>query len=834
MNLQGSKVGPIRIETLLGRGGMGEVYLGFDEILERKVAVKTIRAENRLSRRAKGRFLREARLLSRLGHPAICQVYNLIETPEADFLVLEYVEGKTLRTLAAEGLDDATRLRLSEKIAAALAVAHRERIVHRDLKADNVMITPAGEVKILDFGIARSVEEESAPLFPELDLPDFSVSPEPPPPLPRPDPREPQVTQIFWPGANQTPRPVRPEEADLTHLGLVVGTARAMSPEQAAGDRVTEASDLYSLGILLQELFTGQRAYAEGGAAETVMRVLRAETRPIAGLDPELTALIRELESLDPHRRPSAEETARRLRELIDKPQRLRRRRWRRGVIAGSFLFLLAVLLVVSVLAWTAVRAREEANRRRQQAEALIGFMIGDLQPRLGAVGRLDILNEVGRRALAYFGAVPESQLSDTELYQRVIAIRQIGEVRREQGQLPAAIAALRRSTELSRQLVARDPAREDWELAYLDASTWLGQALLEQGDGAAAFAIWTQTRERIRRQLRRQPRQPLWLSQLGIAEHNLGTVLELRGDLAGALAAYQRSLALQRQVSALEPGDLEHQAALAATLAFVSNNLERQGDLAAALRERRAHLAIQERLAALAPEDQVKRRDLAIARGFVAGLLVVLGEREEARRLFESGLETIGELTRRDAQNRELRRWLGAFHSTLGWVSSEDGDFTAARRELDIALPLFESLVAEDPSNVDWQLQRGVALNRRAAAELESDPSRARASARAALAILEPLAESLDDAQKGYAAQAAVTLGHAEQRLGNSQAAHAAWEKALALLAPCAQPWTHWRILQPAIAALDALGRDEEARPLVERLQRSGAQLRERPQPQG
>lgn len=817
MNRPDSKVGPIRIEALLGRGGMGEVYLGFDEILERKVAVKTIRPENRLSRRAKGRFLREARLLSRLGHPAICQVYNLIETPDADYLVLEYVEGQTLRQLAGEnggeGLDEAARLRLSEKIAAALAVAHRERIVHRDLKADNVMITPTGEVKILDFGIARSLEEESGAPFPELDLPE--VSPE--------IPQAPEVTQIFWPGARQTPKPARPEEADLTHLGLVVGTARAMSPEQAAGERVTEASDLYSLGILLQELFTGERAYPEGGVAETVARVLRAETRPLAGLDPELAALIRELESLDPRSRPSAEETARRLRELIDKPQRLRRQRWRRRAIAGSFLLLLAVLTVVSVLAWTAVRAREEANRRRQQAEALIGFMIDDLQPRLAAVGRLDILNEVGRRALAYFGAVPESELSDTELYQRVIAIRQIGEVRREQGQLPAAIAAFRRSVELGRQLVARDPAHQSWELAYLDSSTWLGQTLLEQGDVAGAFAIWSQARERVRRQLDRQPEHPHWLSQMAIAEHNVGTVLELRGDLAGALAAYQRSLALQRKVSALEPGDLEHQAALSATLAFVSTSLERQGDLAAALRERRAHLAIQEKLAALAPEDQVKRRDLATARGFLAGLLVVLGEREEARRLFESGLETIGELARRDPQNRELRRWLGAFHSSLGWISTEDGDFAAARRELDLALPLFEQLAAEDPSNVDWQLQRGAALSRRAAAELAGDPGRARASARASLVVLEPLAPALDDAQKAYAAQSAAALAQAEERLGHPEAARAAWEKTLSLLAPCARPWTHWRILQPAIAAYEALGRTEEAKPLAERLARSG-----------
>src|SRR3954468_8353614 len=154
---------------------MGEVYLGYDTRLERRVAVKTIRPEKRLSPRLKARFLREARLLSKLGHPSICQVYDLLETPGADFLILEYVQGTTLRRLAELGeLTFERRLRLSEKIATALAVAHREKIVHRDLKADNIMVTPEDGVKVLDFGIARSVSDPLLRLEPPPPLPDLS------------------------------------------------------------------------------------------------------------------------------------------------------------------------------------------------------------------------------------------------------------------------------------------------------------------------------------------------------------------------------------------------------------------------------------------------------------------------------------------------------------------------------------------------------------------------------------------------------------------------------------------------------------------------------------
>jgi len=150
-------VGHIRLEALLGAGGMGEVHRGFDEKLERAVAVKTLRAERRLRPEAKARFLREARLLSRLDHPGICRVFDLVEEEDADHLVLELVEGQTLAEALRSGLEDGEVLRLFEEIARALATGHREHIVHRDLKPENVMVTPDGRAKVLDFGIARSV-----------------------------------------------------------------------------------------------------------------------------------------------------------------------------------------------------------------------------------------------------------------------------------------------------------------------------------------------------------------------------------------------------------------------------------------------------------------------------------------------------------------------------------------------------------------------------------------------------------------------------------------------------------------------------------------------------
>jgi serine/threonine protein kinase len=353
----GSTIGPIRIEERIGIGGMGEVYRGFHQRLERRVAVKTIRADHRLSGEVKARFLREARLLSKLGHPGICQVYDLIETPDADFLVLEYVEGRTLKEVAPDELSFERRLRLGEQIATALAAAHRERIVHRDLKADNVMVTPRGEVKVLDFGIARSVAESGS-------RPNLDVSGE----------RSFQAQQM----------PDRPQASDLTQLGDLIGTAKAMSPEQARGGRVTIASDLYSLGILLQELFTGEPAYEAAHPVAVLDQVMRAETRPISGLDSDLTNLIEDLQKLDPRRRPGAEATAERLRRILDKPQRLRRRRL---VTAGAVAAFAVLITVLGVVSWLAV----EASRARRDAERLV------------------------HRVRTHFEAIPESRLTAEE-----------------------------------------------------------------------------------------------------------------------------------------------------------------------------------------------------------------------------------------------------------------------------------------------------------------------------------------------------------------------------------------------------------------------------------
>jgi serine/threonine-protein kinase len=692
LSLVGTNIGHIRFESLLGMGGMGEVYRAFDEKLERVVAVKTIRAEHRLSGTARARFLREARILSRLADPLICQVYDLIESEEADLLVLEFVDGETLDQLSSgRRLAEREILEVGAKIACALTVAHREHIIHRDLKPANIMVLPSGAVKVLDFGIARSSTDETTEGEPGRDIP-------PALPVTDHDQAGPAATAFDPEGTIALHRRGAGSSsfsAALTQQGSIVGTILYMSPEQAAGEELSEASDLFSFGILLQELLTGRSPYPNEPLPQLLMRVAENGSLPILaedGIDPELARLVEDLKHPIPARRPTAKECLERLRLLLDKPQRLRRRRLKVVAISSSFALLTIVLAVVSLLAVREKRARAHAeslaldlereatraNREAKTANRVVEFLVDlfeqadpkksqgrDVSVReivdLGSQritrqladepliqARLqDTLGAITWRLGDLTAAVPllESSLA-TEERERAPDDLAVGEVLSHLGavyvdlnRFPEAAVALDRAE----AIFAKQAAPPIQDLAR--TLNLLGALTYKQGDLVAAEAHYSRSLELLRREAQPLPRET------ALALNNLAILAWRRADFATAEARYREALVLNEE---LLGANHPHLAAQLNNMGILARDL---GNYAESERLHRRALAIAE--TALGPVHP----DVAAILNSLARLYGKQGRIDEGSTLLERALEI-------------SRSAYGEAHAETGTTMVRLGDF--------------------------------------------------------------------------------------------------------------------------------------------------------------
>ena len=239
--------GRYEVGELLGRGGMAEVRKGTDVRLGRTVAIKRLRTDLASDATFQARFRREAQSAASLNHPAIVSVYDTGEEMSTDgsnvaqpYIVMEYVAGRTLRDIIREGrkILPERALEITSGVLAALDYSHRAGIIHRDIKPGNVMLTPAGDVKVMDFGIARAMSDASS---------------------------------------------------TMTQTAAVVGTAQYLSPEQARGENVDSRSDVYSTGCLLYELLTGRPPFVGDSPVSVAYQHVREQAPPPSSLDEELT-----------------------------------------------------------------------------------------------------------------------------------------------------------------------------------------------------------------------------------------------------------------------------------------------------------------------------------------------------------------------------------------------------------------------------------------------------------------------------------------------------------------------------------------------------------------
>jgi serine/threonine protein kinase/Tol biopolymer transport system component len=254
-----TKLGPYEIQSPLGSGGMGEVYRAKDTRLDRTVAVKVLASHLSSSPELRQRMEREARAISSLNHPHICQLYDIGSQDGTDYLVMEFLEGESLAERIRKGpmpLNEIYKVGIA--VADALAVAHRSGIVHRDLKPGNIMLTPGG-AKLMDFGLAKPLSAQST-VTGSGAAPSFTAAP-----------------------TMSGPSPLSP----LTTAGSIVGTIQYMSPEQIEGKEADPRSDIFALGSVLYEMTTGKRPFAGKSQISLASSILETDPEPISTLNPQ-------------------------------------------------------------------------------------------------------------------------------------------------------------------------------------------------------------------------------------------------------------------------------------------------------------------------------------------------------------------------------------------------------------------------------------------------------------------------------------------------------------------------------------------------------------------
>src|SRR6266576_4080450 len=241
----GAKLGNYRILEKIGAGGQGTVYKATDTKLGRTVVIKVLPPELTAKEANLKRFEREARLASSLDHPNICTIFDLNEIGGIHFIVMQYIEGRNVRQLVhGRPLSLESALSITSQVTDALAAAHARGIIHRDIKSGNVMVTPSGQVKILDFGLAKLLD----------DTDDSSRS--------------------------------TIHRTDLTEIGVPYGTATYAAPEQARGDRVDKRADIFSTGVLLYEMLTGTWPFRGKTTIDVRHAVLHDAPRPLSEVRP--------------------------------------------------------------------------------------------------------------------------------------------------------------------------------------------------------------------------------------------------------------------------------------------------------------------------------------------------------------------------------------------------------------------------------------------------------------------------------------------------------------------------------------------------------------------
>ncbi|HEV2799469.1 MAG TPA: protein kinase [Pyrinomonadaceae bacterium] len=676
----GERLDGYEIKKLLGEGGMGEVYLASDVELGREVALKLVKRGLGTSEVLR-RFRHEEQILASLDHPHVARLFGGGRTKEGlPYFVMEYIEGQPIDKFCdAQRLSTTERLELFRKVCAAVSYAHRHLVVHRDIKPGNILVTPAGEPKLLDFGIAKLLDPTAAP-----DTPAHTI----------------------------------------TMLGVM--TPEYASPEHVRGEAVTTATDIYSLGVLLYKLLTGRRPYhLQSRRPEEIARVIceQEPERPSTAIANRETRntdsqadsakpqfAIRNPQSLrgdldnivllalrkEPARRyATVEQFSEDIRRYLEGLPVMARKatfgyraakfigRHKVGV-ASAALVLLALIAGLTTTVWQARVAsaeRARAERRFNDVRKLANSNLFELHDAIANLpGSTPARELLVKRALEYLDSLAQESQGDASLQRELVAAYlKVGNVQGNPnnanlGDTAGALESYRKALRIAVRLTAADPADAQTRRFVGVISEKMSDAQSATGDTAGAVESQRRSLSIFKAIADAAPANTEARQSLAISYLKLGDVLgnanfNNYGDRAGAQQSYTAAAEILEALYAADANNPKTRRLLGVIYERLGTMLEADGKIDEALLTYRKSGSIRERFAADFPTDTDAIRDAAIAHEKIGDVMTTKGELEAALESRRKSLAIFQSLVDADPQNAQARQSLAISHLHLGEV---------------------------------------------------------------------------------------------------------------------------------------------------------------------
>ena len=714
-SLAGREIGNYRIVSELGAGGMGTVYLAerSDGAFEQKVALKLIKRGMDSTAILK-RFINERQILASLEHPNIA---HLIDGGAIDgglpYFVMEYVDGETIADFALrKNLNLREKLQLFLKVCAAVSFAHQNLVVHRDLKPSNILVTRDGTPKLLDFGIAKLLKEETA---------------------------------------------------DKTATRNFIFTPEYASPEQVRSESLTTATDVYSLGVILYELLTGHRPYKteSKNISEIVRAICETEperpssvvSRPAAQeqnatggthtkitkddrprIDPHVlrgdldTIILKALRKEPERRYTSVEQFADDIRRHIDglpvlaindtwgyrASKFVRRNRIAVAAAAVILFTLVAGLGATLYQANVAHRERVKAEQRFNDVRTLANSFLFEFHDAIQSLsGSTPARKLVVSRAIEYLDKLavesnddPALQLELGTAYDRIARI-QGNSYYANLGDTDGAMNSYRRSLEIRQRLVDMEPGNRDFQHDLALSHRGVGDMFYTMDDLQSGLRSYENSVAILERIAAEQPENLKYLSSLADVLSRLGDIKGMAGfanlgDTAGALDSYRRVVALAERLTLAVPDNQEYRGDYATRLFYFARLQSSTGDLKGALISGRKSIELLEGLVTSNPNDAAFETRLMSALNSMRPTLLADGQVTEAIAISRRVVKTLERLSAADPQNSNTRRGLGVSYGSLGTCLVQAKETEEAIQYFRRSLSIAEELAAAEPKNVE------------------------------------------------------------------------------------------------------------------------------------